>query len=255
MGIRFEIMMWAALVLCLLSASAAWAQTEVEPEPDRVGQFQITVKTQPPRTISIEDFTLDPDEDKALSATPGAGPRRFLYRIRQEGFMAFDEEQWVDKIQFNMFNKPATQSQQYRELAELLTDVNRAIKDFKETLNDYYQYGTRLINFCDDPTFKSLNSLDAVIGVQLAHYNQLLKMRQSIAIDLKKLTGDIGCRDIAADYKKRLSDLRGNMNKILAGTQSLGDRYKELEKKMPQGSPETHRAPATGTPPRVPAIR
>ncbi len=255
MALRLKIMMWTAVVVFLISAANAWAQTEVEPEPDRVGEFQITVKTQPPQTISIEDFTLDPDEDKTLSATSGAAPRRFLYRIRQEGFMAFDEELWVNRIQFKMFNKPATQSQQYKELAELLTDVNRSIREFKETLNDYYQYGTRLIDFCDDPQFKSLNSLDAAIGVQLAHYNQLLKMRQSIAKDLVMLTGEIGCRDVAADYKKKLSDLRGSMNKILVGTHPLGDRYKELKKETPLGGPKTTSAPGTGRPHRAPPAR
>ncbi|MGB9616193.1 MAG: hypothetical protein ACP5M0_03380 [Desulfomonilaceae bacterium] len=254
MVLRFRIMMWTALVVFLISAANAWAQTEVEPEPDRVGQFQITVKTLPPQTISIEDFTLDPDEDKKLTAGATA-QRKFLYRIRPEGFMAFDEEKWVNRIQFKMFNQPATQSQQYKELAELLTDVNRSIREFKETLNDYYQYGTRLIDFCDDPQFKSLNSLDAAIGVQLAHYNQLLKIRQSIVKDLVMLTGEIGCRDVAADYKKKLSDLRGSMNKILAGTHPLGDRYKELKKETPLGGPETHSAPGTVTPPRAPAAR
>ncbi len=253
MDLRFKIMVWAVFVVSLITTSVAWAQAEVEPEPERVGEFQIRVKTQPPQTISIDNFTLDPDEDKKLSAAPGvATPRRFFYRIRQEGYMAFDEEQWVNNIHFKMFNRPATQSQQYKGLAELLTDVNRSIKDFKETLNDYYQYGSRLIDFCNDPEFKSLNGLDSTIGVHLAHYNQLLKLRQSIANDLILLTGDVGCRDVAADYKKKLADLRGSMNKILAGSQSAGERYKELKIQTPPVSRDTQGAPATGTPPRTP---
>jgi|GEM_PF-549716 len=254
---RLYIIIWATLLVWQASSPKAWAQSEVESELDRLGQFEITVNTKPPKNISIEDLTLDPDQDKKLNVpTADSKKKRFLYRLRHEGYMAFEEEQWVGRIQFKMFNRPATQSRQYAELAQLLTDVNQGIKEFKETLHDYQQYGIRLIDFCNYPLFRSIDGLEASLRVELDTYKQLLDMRQRIANDLMELTGEVGCKEVAEDYRKKLKDLRGNLNRILSQTQPLGQRYQGLKKELPHGSRKENRPSSTKSQPEPsPAAR
>lgn len=229
-GLRLYVMICVTLIAWQKSSQLACAQFEMEPEPGRLGRFEITVNTKPSTNISLEELALDPDQDKKISApTASSTTRRFLYRIRQEGYLAFDEEQWVGKIQFKMFNRPATQSPRYTRLAELLADVNKSIGEFRVTLNDYHQYGLRLIDFCNDPKFKSVDDLEASTSALHKRYGELLKMRDSIARNLAELTGELGCKEVAEDYKKKLKELEDSLDKILSKSQTFTETYEKLK--------------------------
>ncbi len=241
--LRLVVLICSALLVSSVSPNSVCSQSELDYDHEVLGDFEIKVKTDPPKTIAIDRLFLDPDQDKHLNKSAvGSTARRFLYRISQEGYMAFDETEWVEKIRFKMFNAPATQRQQYIRLAELLTDVNQAIKEYRDTLNDYNQHAMRLLNFCNDPEFKSIDDLEASIKLQRSNYEKLLSIRDDVAQNLMKLTGEARCKDLVEEYRKKLRDLKGSLNKITAVSHTFKDRHEELRKQIPEGNFERGRS-------------
>src|SRR5208283_803991 len=87
----------AVLFILGLSGPAA-AQDELPPgsptgqEKSRDGVFEITLKTPDKSKLITDELVRDRDLDPAA-----------LYRVKVGGYLAFDESEWFDKIEFKLF--------------------------------------------------------------------------------------------------------------------------------------------------------
>jgi len=223
------------LVLCLSPQSFCSEDRDAGPH-DRSGHFEVTVKTSQGAKINIEDLAVDRDQDERLNSfNASSPPKKFLYRVRQEGFLGFDQEAWVDKMRFELFNTPAIQRSEYRSLAQLLEEIATSIRQSKEVLHDYYQYGMRMINFCDPPVFTSLHQLDAAITAQREQYRKLEALRDNVAASLRELTEDRDCKEVLEDYKRQLTAASQNLSQLTGKYGSFRQRYESL--KRPEAGP------------------
>src|SRR5271157_5668624 len=132
------------IVACL--PGLVGAQEEIQPrEKTRDGLFEITLKSLEPRTMIVDELVRDRD------LNPGA-----LYRVKVGGYLAFDESEWVDKIEFKLFDRPVTELPQYRRYSELLTEINQKIWELKQQFDSYDLLALRMMNLCDESRFPTL---------------------------------------------------------------------------------------------------
>jgi len=184
--------------LCLLALTllpcAAYSQETAPPEKVRDGRFEITLKTPDHRRIIVDELVRDRDLNPAS-----------IYRVSTGGYMAFDESEWVDKIEFKVFDRPVTQLEPYKKFAELLVDINEKIWAIKQTLGSYDQLAFRMMNICDKSRFPNLQSIDDNIVQQLTIYKRLLLLRALVTNSLNRFVRDRSCIDRYADYQKSLN--------------------------------------------------
>lgn len=175
----------------------------VEGERAREGIYEITLKTPDSRRIMVDELVRDREIDANA-----------LFRVRTGGYLSFDASDWVDKIEYKIFDIPITQIPQYKEFASILTDINTRIWDIKQMLDRYNQLSLRLMNICDKTMFPTLQSIDENIAQQLSIYQKLTLLRTLIVNALDRFVRDRSCVDrydqFKADlniYTKRLTDL------------------------------------------------
>jgi hypothetical protein len=182
-----------ALLTVMIFPLAASAQRP-EGERTREGVFEITLKTTDSKRIIIDELVRDRD------LSPKA-----LYRVRTGGYLAFDESEWVDKIEFKAFDVPVTELAEYKKLSTILTEINNKIWTIKEVLGSYNQLSLRLMNICNSSMFPTLRSIDENISQQLEIYKQLMLLRDLIVNALNRFVRDRTCVDKFDEYKKGLS--------------------------------------------------
>ena len=169
-----------------------WAQRP-EDEKVREGAYEITLKTPDARKIIVDELTRDRDLDP-----------RSLYRVRVGGYLGFDEDEWVDKIEFKVFDKPVTEIPQYKPFAALLTEINSKIWDMRERLSKYDEYGLRLMNICGKEVMPRLDNIDERIAIQLNVYRKLLLLRSLVANALDRIVRERSCVDRRQEYGRLL---------------------------------------------------
>ncbi len=79
-----------------LPASLVQAQ-QTSQEKVREGYYEITLKSPDKRRINIDELVRDRDLNPAA-----------LYRVKTGGYLAFDESEWVDGIEFKVYDVPVT---------------------------------------------------------------------------------------------------------------------------------------------------
>jgi hypothetical protein len=210
------------------------AQDSASSDKVRDGLFEITLKSPDKRTIVVDEIVRDRD------LNPGA-----IYRVKAGGYLAFDESEWVDKIEFKVFDRPVTQLAPYKRYANLLVDINEKIWAIKQMLGSYDQLAFRLMNICDKSRFPSLQSIDDNIVQQLTIYKKLELLRSLVVNSLNRFVRDRSCIDRYGEYQKSL-------NLYSQQLMELGKNYERLTKRaltLAQESTTDQSAPEKPAPP------
>jgi hypothetical protein len=221
------------------------AQDTAPPEKVRDGRFEITLKTPDHRRIVVDELVRDRDLNPAS-----------IYRVRTGGYMAFDESEWVDKIEFKVFDRPVTELEPYKRFAELLVEINEKIWAIKQTLGSYDQLAFRMMNICDKSRFPNLQSIDDNIVQQLTIYKRLLLLRALVTNSLNRFVRDRSCIDRYADYQKSLSLYSQQLSELSRNFERLTRKALQLAQEVlpDKAPPEQGKAGAQspGKAPRKP---
>ncbi len=215
----FTFVMSLVLCICMLGSTGAQqqppkkqeaAQAPAEGEAVRDGVFVITLKTPQKRVMTVDELVRDRDLNP-----------RSLYRVKTGGYIGFDESQWVDRIEFKIFERPVTELDEYKRFSSLLVDINEKIWSIKRTLEKYDLLALRLMNICDKSKFSSLQAIDDNVLRQLTIYRKLLLLRSLVLNALSRFQRERACRDLYADYQrtlniyeKQLTDLSRNYSRL-----------------------------------------
>jgi len=196
----------------------------------------ITLKTPDRRKIAVTDLVRDRD----LNA-------QALYRVKTGGYLAFSEPEWVDKIEFKVFDVPVTELAEYRKFARLLVGINQKVSSIKTVLRGYNQLSLRLMNICDKSKFPSLRAMDKNIRNQLSIYKRLILLRSLVVNAMERFIRDRSCADRYDQYGKDL----GIFTKKLTNLCKDYDRFKKkaleaaksVKSESETGKPNPSRAP------------
>lgn len=217
------------LLMVVMTALGAEAQQRGENERTADGVFIVTLKspTQPKMTVDelVRDRDLNP---------------RYLYRVKTGGYIGFDQEQWVDKLEFKVFDKPVTELVEYKRFSRLLVEINNKIALIKQTLGKYDLLALRLVNICDRSRFSSLQAIDDNILQQLTVYRKLILLRAVVVNALTRFVRDRACRDLFTEYQKtlniyskQLAELTRNFDRLSRKTRALTRDIKPQARKGP----------------------
>jgi hypothetical protein len=227
-------------VLALTWTPCRVAAQEVGPtEKVRDGMFEITLKTPDKRTVVVDEIVRDRD------LNPGA-----IYRVKAGGYLAFDESEWVDKIEFKVFDRPVTELAPYKRFAELLVDINEKIWGIKQILGSYDQLAFRLMNICDKSRFPTLQSIDDNIIQQLTIYKKLILLRSLVINSLNRFVRDRSCIDRYSEYQKSLSLYGQQLMELGKNYERLTRRALTLAQEPLADQPPAERAPSEPVAPR-----
>jgi len=232
------------LILSCLAASVGAQEQMPPPEKTRDGLFEITLKSPEPRTMIVDELVRDRD------LNPGA-----LYRVRTGGYLSFDEAEWVDKIEFKVFDRPVTELPQYKRFSELLVDINSKIIGLREMMGRYDQLALRLMNICDKSRFPTLQSIDENIIQQLTVYQKLVLLRELVVTSLNRFVRDRSCVDRYAEYQKtldlyskRLTELGQNYDRLTRRAMQLAQDLKAASGEQPESKKTEEQAPPPPAP-------
>ncbi|MFH1114747.1 MAG: hypothetical protein V1792_12595 [Pseudomonadota bacterium] len=186
------------------------APEPVEQEAIRDGVFVVKLKSPQTRTMTVDELVRDRDLNP-----------KSLYRVKTGGYIGFDEAEWVDRIEFKVFEPPVTDMEEYKRFSSLLVDINEKIWNIKRTLEKYDLLALRLMNICDKSKFSSLQAVDDNVLRQLTIYRKLLLLRSLVLNALNRFQKDRACKDLYADYQrtlgiyeKQLEDLTTNYSRL-----------------------------------------
>jgi hypothetical protein len=229
--------------LCFFTAAAFAGAVEAQQasqDKAREGYYEITLKSPDKRKINIDEIVRDRDLNPAA-----------LYRVKTGGYLAFDEAEWVDGIEFKVFDVPVTDLPQYKRFAELLSEINQRIWDIKELLGRYDIMALHLMNICDRKRFSDLQAIDENIIEYLTSYKKLEILRSLVVNSLNRFVKERSCRDQFADYSKtldlyrrQLAELTKNIERLSRRAVSLSQEAKTVPEtvKPAQPTPEAERA-------------
>lgn len=218
----FLIYTLCVLALSVLPGSAnAQQEPAAPPEKGREGYFEITLKTPSATKLSVEELVRDRD------LNPGA-----LYRVRAGGYLAFDEADWIDKIEFKVADIPVVDLDEYKKYSDILYTINERIDRMKKTVGSYDQLALRLMNICDRSRFPSLQSMDENIVEQLAVYDKLVLLREMVVMSMNKFIRERGCRDKFADYQKSLNLYARQLSELVKNVDRLNKRAATLSQEL-----------------------
>lgn len=214
--------------LCLILAAAvsAVAQTEAvtSPQRGRDGVFQITLKTPDTRKMIVDELVRDRDLNPAS-----------LYRVKTGGYLGFDEAEWVDKIEFKVFDLPVTDMPQYKRFAELLSEINDRAWQVKETLSRYDVLALRLMDICDRSRFASLQAIDENVAQQLLMYKRLTLLRGLVVNALNRFIKDRSCRDQYSEYQRSMDIYSKQLGELSKNFELLSRRVLAVSKEVTPG--------------------
>ncbi len=233
------------IVACLPAGVGAQEEMKAR-EKTRDGLFEITLKSQEPRKMIVDELV----RDRGLN--PGA-----LYRVKTGGYLAFDEAEWVDKIEFKVFDRPVTELPQYKRFSELLADVNNKISGIIGVLGRYDQLALRLMNICDKSRFPTLQAVDENIVQQLTVYQKLLLLRELVVNSLNRFVRDRSCVDRQAEYQKtlelysrRLAELSQNYDRLSRRAMQFAQELKSASGEQPESKKTEEQPPSPPYPGR-----
>jgi len=226
-----------AILICVISIVIAvgasvptTAQDERPPvspmgqDKARDGVFEITLKTPDKTKMVTDELVRDRDLD------PSA-----LYRVKTGGYLAFDESEWVDKIEFKLFDRPVTELPQYRRYSELLSEINQKIWEIKQQLDRYDLLALRMVNMCDRSKFPTLQSIDENVLQQLTIYKRLVLLRALVVNSLDRLLTERACVDRYAQYQRSLDLYARSMSELAKSSEILAKRALALSEEVQPG--------------------
>lgn len=233
--------------LCLLALTllpcAVECQEVASPEKARDGRFEITLRTPDHRRIFVDELVRDRDLNPAS-----------IFRVTTGGYMAFDESEWVDKIEFKVFDRPVTELEPYKRFAELLVDINEKVWAIKQTLSSYDLLAFRMMNICDKSRFRTLQSIDDNIVQQLTIYKRLLLLRSLVINSLNRFVRDRSCIDRYADYQKSLNLYSQQLLELSRNYERMTRKALQLAQEvLPEQAPSEQGKSDTQSPRQAPA--
>lgn len=196
-----------------------------ELERAKDGVFVVTLKSPERRTMTEEELVRDRD----LNPTS-------LYRVRTGGYIAFNEKEWVDKIEFRVFPKPVTELPEYQRFSRLLTEINEKIWLIKQTLAKYDLLALRLMSICDRSKFPSLEAIDDNVLQQLTVYRKLTLLRSLAVNALSRVVTERACRDLFNSYQSTLSIYTKQLTELTRNYSRLSRRALMLIRETPTES-------------------
>ena len=202
-------------------------QSQAVHESATDGVFMLTLKSPDRQTMTVDELVRDRDLNP-----------KFLYRVKTGGYIGFDESEWVEKIEFKVFERPVTELPEYKRFSTLLVEINAKIWRIKRTLEKYDLLALRLMNICDRSKFSSLQAIDDNILKQLSVYRKLLLLRSLVLNSLSRFQRDRACTDLYADYQRTLNiysrqlmDLSQNYRRLSRKALSLAEYVKPAAEK------------------------
>jgi hypothetical protein len=219
----------AMLFVLGLSGPAA-AQDEQPPvsptgqEKSKDGIFEITLKAPDKPKLITDELVRDRDLDPAA-----------LYRVKVGGYLSFDESEWVDKIEFKLFDRPVTELPQYRRYSELLSEINQKLWELKQQFDSYDMLALRMMNLCDETRFPTLQSIDENVLQQLAVYKKLVLLRALVVNSLDRVLAERRCVDKYAQYKRSLELYTRSLSELAKGHEILTKRALAFSEEIRSG--------------------
>ncbi len=187
----------AVWVLSILLAAGLAPDTGAQAPPVQEevadGVFELTLKTPDRKTIVVDKLVRDQDLDP-----------QSLFRVKTSGYLGFTESEWVDSVQFKVFDIPVTEMPDYKEFAELLVRINKKIWDIRGMLQQYNQRALRLMRICEQSEFSNLKDIDSHIVPQLAIYRELMLLRALVVNSMDRFVAQRSCVDRFNQYKTDL---------------------------------------------------
>jgi hypothetical protein len=220
------------LFIVMLASSLVEAQ-QTSQEKVREGYYEITLKSPEKRKINIDELVRDRDLNPAA-----------LYRVKTGGYLAFDESEWVEGIEFKVQDVPVTDLPQYKRFAELLSEINQKIWDIKELLGRYDIMALHLMNICDRKKFPDLNAIDESIFEYLTAYKKLELLRALAVNSLNKFIRERSCRDQFTEYSKTLDIYRRQLAEVSKNVERLSRRALTLSQDVKAAPEAPQTAPA-----------
>jgi len=232
--------------LCLVASVtlplAALAQQARAQEKVRDGVFEITLKSAEPRKMIVEELVRDRDLNP-----------RALYRVKTGGYLGFDEGEWVEKIEFKVFDKPITDLPEYRAFSDLLDDINNKLWEIKERLGGYDLLALRLMNICERSRFGSLQAIDDNINQQLVIYRKLELLKQLAINSLSRYIKERSCVDPYVEYNKTLERYSKQLTELTKNYDLLARRALTLTQQMKTPERQESERPKSVPPSETPA--
>ncbi len=218
-------------VTCLFVLSGAAAAQDEQPsvlptgqERARDGVFEVTLKTPEKSKLITDELVRDRDLDPAA-----------LYRVKVGGYLAFDEAEWVDKIEFKLFEKQVTELPQYRRYSELLSEINQKIWELKQQLDSYDMLALRMMNLCDRSAFPTFQSIDENVLQQLTIYKKLVLLRALVVNSLDRILAERGCADKYVQYKRSLELYARSLSELAKSQEMLTKRALAFSEEIQSG--------------------
>jgi hypothetical protein len=233
-------MLLTVLAVCCAPVWDASAQPP-KLEEGLEGIFELTLKTPDSRRIVVDRLTRDRDLDA-----------KSLFRVGVGGYLAFDASEWVDKIDFKVYDIPVTEMPDYKKFSEILVEINKRISDITGILREYDQLAFRLMNICDKSLFPSLRAIDQNIVQQLSIYKNLILLRALVVNSLNSYVRDRSCVDRFAQYKKDLGIYTNRLTDLCRNYERLKKEALDAARE-PKSEPERPAPPQTPSPPTPPA--
>lgn len=205
-----------AAPLCCIAAPPAPSQKE---ERKRDGMFEILLKDGNGRRMTVEELVRDRDLNPAN-----------LYRVKTGGYLGFEEAEWVDKLEFKVFDRPVTEMTEYRRFADLLVEINSRIWSIREALDRYDLAALSLMNVGERHEFASLQAIDDNIHRQLDVYRKLILLKALTVNALNRVIKDKSVRDVYSDYKKTLDRYVAQLTELTKNYNILSRRVMAVVK-------------------------
>lgn len=192
----------------------------------REGVFEITLKDPDARKMRTEDELI---RDRDLNP-------RSLFRVKAGGYLGFDESEWVEKIEFKVFDKPLSELPEFRAFGDLLDSINAKLWSINQVVSSYDLVALRLMNICDRSRFSTLQQIDDNIAQQLLVYKKLELLKQLVVNSLNRFVRERSCRDPYAEYQKtlelysrRLAELVDNFDALYRRAMTLAQQVRPPE--------------------------
>lgn len=239
-----KVVLFFSFILGLVTAFPASAQ-QASQEKAREGYYEITLRTPDKRKIVVDELVRDRDLDPAS-----------LYRVKTGGYLSFEEPEWVDKIEFKVYDVPVTDLPLYKRYAELLSEINQRIWVIKVDPGFIARYdilALHLMNICDKTRFPDLQSIDENISEYLTSYKKLELLRSLVVNSLNRFVRDRSCRDQYAEYSKTLELYKRQLAEVTKNIDRMTKRAISLTQEAKptlETRPEAPSAPATTPPER-----
>ncbi len=181
------------LMTPLIVCGIAWSQDSRATGEAKDGYYELTLRTPDNQKIILDELSRDRDLDP-----------KAIYRVTTGGYLAFNERDWVQKIEFKVFDIPVSAMPKYGEYSQILTDINTQIWNIKRAISNYDSIAFRLMNICDKSGFESLRRIDQNIVQQLAVYRRLILLKSLVTNALNRFVRDRTCVDRFEKYKTDL---------------------------------------------------